>query len=406
VAEGGRGVGLNSTVSPHSERLTPKLSEAELRALSEGGGQEPLDAALDGLGGNTQLLEDYVFLEDVLSESAADAVERLAKTEAGWKLNEKWFLSKHDVVWARQTLGKRQSGKNIAELAILRNIGKQLIEEKYNAVVGTRLEIKATKMVAGQAVGVHNDSPDGARGRTEGYRLLYYPNREYIDSDGGHLFFYGSDAGPIIGGVRPVFNSGVLMRLSDRSYHAVSRVTGGARYTVAVLYWGYPILFDDRSKRAVVAQCLRKIIASKCEEVKYGTTTIADHRYHTYRLLVEWGAPLDVCLAGLMRPVPEVPVGAGQAIDLLSNEIAALVGPYVVQLIGGLNAGTSINDDRLDKDMKLVRLAAMLEQAEEEQAIARACRFIEDIGSFNGEIGRRIEIEVSRLRAEVVQVGD
>src|SRR5262249_37514808 len=132
--------------------------------------------------------------------------------------------------------------------------------------------------------------------------LLYYPNQQYVDSDGGYLLFYADDeGGVVVGGARPIFNSGVLMQLSDHSYHAVSRVHNGVRYVVALLYWGYPILFNQGAEKEKIIKCLRLIIAAGFEEKCYGSVTAADHFYHTYRLLVGWDVPFSVCLAGLMR---------------------------------------------------------------------------------------------------------
>src|SRR5260370_11922251 len=162
--------------------------------------------------------------------------------------------------------------------------------------------MKATKMGVGQGVGINKDSPDGNRGRTENYRLLYYPNREYKDLDGGQLFFYSvNDPPSVLDGIRPVFNSGVLMSLSERSYHSVCEVKEGVRYTVAVLYWGYPILSHVPSETAAVARCLKDMIEAGLEGVRFGNTTLAYHFYHTYRLLTEWNTPISTRLAGLMQ---------------------------------------------------------------------------------------------------------
>lgn len=391
-----------------TERLTAKLTGAELRGLSRDIGKVPVEPA--GVSADAPVTGvhqhgDYVLLDQILSEPAAEAIEQLAKSETAWTLNEQWFLSKHDVVWARQTFGECHSIHNLDELETLRRIGARLIEEKYNAVVGTRFEIKATKMNVGQVVGIHNDSPDGVRGRTEGYRLLYYPNKEYSDSDGGHLLFYSaSDPRAIIDGVRPVFNSGVLMRLSDHSYHAVSRVTRGVRYTVALLYWGYPILFEDELKKEVVTKCLRKTIAAGFEYVRYDTTTLAFHLYHTYRLLVEWGVPFSVCLSGLMRRVAGS--HSRQPIEISEAEISGLVDEYAVQLIRCLNSGRSSGNGELDRDMKIVQLASMLEKAEDAEGIARGCEFMSDIDGLDEKTMRRILVEVSRLRAEVASASN
>lgn len=356
------------------------------------------DAHRDGL----HRLGEHVLLDHLLCDRDAGTIERLVKNETAWNLNEKCFLSKHDAVWARHGFDERQSFPNIPQLEILRGKGKKLIEKTYNTVVGTRFEIKATKMVTGQWVGIHNDSPDGARGRTESYRFLYYPNREYVDSDGGHLLFYSaSDVGAIIDCVRPVFNSAVLMCLSDHSYHAVSEVTAGVRYTVAFLYWGYPILFEDERKREVVAKCLRKIIAAGFEEVRYSGTTLAYHLYHTYRLLTEWDAPFALCLAGLMRSVPGCHGPEARPIEISRAEVEELLDEDAVRVVRRLNCGRSNGNVDLDRGTKLVELASILEQAEDNQSIARAYNFVANIDGLDDKTRRKIELEVSRLRAEV-----
>ena len=391
-----------SSAAGNSTGLAPRLTQAEIGNLSAGG---VLGAANLGVASvdDTQLNENYVFLNKILSVPAAAAIERLAETESHWTLNEKWFLSKHDAVWTLKNASERQSAGE-DELTGLCEVGKRLIEDKFNAVIGRRFEIKVTKMQRGQAVGIHNDSPDGARGRTEGYRLLYYPNRRYTDSNGGHLFFLASDRGPVIAGVRPIFNSGLLMRLSDHSYHAVSRVTRGVRYTVAVLYWGYPLLFREENDREVVSICLRKLIASGLEEVKFGSTTVAYHLYHTFRLLAEWGAPLEVCLAGLIRQVPEAQTQAETLDSVGATVNGAELSPYTRRLVGNLNRDDAVGDERLNRDVQLVRLAAVLEQVETEEDIERANAYMKTVRALDLEMRRRINIEIARLTGEIVDV--
>lgn len=133
------------------------------------------------------------------------------------------------------------SGGNVSRELLV--AGRDLFENQFNSVIGNRFAVVSHKMVPGQLVGIHNNLPEQDRRRIENFRLVCYVDRDFQDEKGGHLILFGSkNVSDVLDAVRPVFNSAILMQLSDNSFHAVSRVRWGTRYSIVASYWGYSIL--------------------------------------------------------------------------------------------------------------------------------------------------------------------
>ncbi len=91
------------------------------------------------------------------------------------------------------------------------------------------IEITAHKLLAGQTIRVHNDFLDGE----ENYRLLVQLNRGWIDEQGGLLMLFSSaSANDVRRVLRPVHGSVFAFGISPASYHAVSTIHSGERYTL------------------------------------------------------------------------------------------------------------------------------------------------------------------------------
>lgn len=90
-------------------------------------------------------------------------------------------------------------------------------------------EITAHKLVSGQTIRIHNDYLEGR----ESHRLLVQLNRNWTDSQGGFLMLFGSaDPSDIRRVIRPLHGSAFAFAISPRSFHAVSQIQGGERYTL------------------------------------------------------------------------------------------------------------------------------------------------------------------------------
>ena len=90
-------------------------------------------------------------------------------------------------------------------------------------------EVTAHKLLPGQTIRVHNDH----RPRGETHRLLVQLNRGWDDEQGGLLLLFGSAAADDVRRIlRPTHRSATAFEISPKSFHAVSTIRRGERYTL------------------------------------------------------------------------------------------------------------------------------------------------------------------------------
>ena len=90
-------------------------------------------------------------------------------------------------------------------------------------------EVNAHKLVGGQTIRIHNDYIGG----DETHRILVQLNRGWDDDKGGMLMlFAGPRAEDVARVVRPTHASATSFEISPTSFHAVSTIHGGERYTL------------------------------------------------------------------------------------------------------------------------------------------------------------------------------
>jgi hypothetical protein len=100
--------------------------------------------------------------------------------------------------------------------------------------------------------------------------------------------------------------------MSDRSYHAVSDVREGTRYTVIYSFW------ERRSRRAQAQRGGIELDASDRDDIEpllgllrsagahrtpHSGEDLLNHLAGTYRILRRWGCPESLCVAGLFHSV-------------------------------------------------------------------------------------------------------
>lgn len=110
----------------------------------------------------------------------------------------------------------------------LTSIRKHL-EKAFEADLKEHPDITAHKLIPGQRIRLHNDFIPGAGT----HRLFMQFNKGWSDENGGLLLFFHSDDPTDIHKIfRPRHNSAVGFALTQNSYHAVSTIHAGTRFTL------------------------------------------------------------------------------------------------------------------------------------------------------------------------------
>ena len=109
------------------------------------------------------------------------------------------------------------------------------VADLFGTDLGERVDITAHRLVPGQRIRLHNDFIP----RAETHRLLIQLNRDWKDENGGFLlFFSSSDPSETPKVFRPVHNSAIGFAITPKSYHAVSMIHAGERFTLVYSFYG------------------------------------------------------------------------------------------------------------------------------------------------------------------------
>lgn len=112
---------------------------------------------------------------------------------------------------------------------------RRYMSQHFGKSVDNHIEITAHKLTRGQTIRIHNDFISGG----ESHRLLVQINRSWKPNDGGYLMLF-SEAEPesVRKLIKPINGSIQAFAISPKSYHAVSTVHSGERFTI--VYSFYP----------------------------------------------------------------------------------------------------------------------------------------------------------------------
>lgn len=114
---------------------------------------------------------------------------------------------------------------------------RQEMGKLLNARLDARIDVSAHKMHSGCRVGIHTDY--GPRGHA--CRLLVHLNRGWTSDDGGLLMLF-AEKDPALNseGTRyysPKHRRAIAFQISPTSFHAVSRICLGERYTLRFSFY-------------------------------------------------------------------------------------------------------------------------------------------------------------------------
>jgi Rps23 Pro-64 3,4-dihydroxylase Tpa1-like proline 4-hydroxylase len=162
----------------------------------------------------------------LIADDFADAALRWMETDAPWSLRVAGFYEQWEMHLDAETLPL--SLASLVAPATINRLALTMLQPLTRAEAEL-IEVTAHKLVAGQTIRIHNDYLEGQ----ESHRLLIQLNRGWTDRLGGLLMLFGSarpeDVRRI---VRPLHRSGFAFTISPRSFHAVSTIQDGERFTL------------------------------------------------------------------------------------------------------------------------------------------------------------------------------
>lgn len=173
----------------------------------------------------------YFSVEQALLNKSSLSILNWLETSAPWKLKIADFYEQYEFNFLDAELPLE-----IAEIFnkdALQTLTQQL-EQSFKVTLSNHIDITAHKLVSGQTIRLHNDYIQGQ----ETHRVLIQLNRGWEESKGGLLFFFNSDNPRDIHRVfLPIHNTSVAFEISPTSFHAVSTITSGDRYTLVLSFF-------------------------------------------------------------------------------------------------------------------------------------------------------------------------
>ncbi|WOH82137.1 cyclophane-containing peptide 2OG-Fe(II) oxygenase YhhC [Bradyrhizobium sp. BEA-2-5] len=161
-----------------------------------------------------------------LDSDLAENVLKWFETTAPWRLRVESFYEQYEM--------------NLHEAELPQEVAPVLSDERVDSLRRQLLnpiepqeliltEVNAHKLLPGQTIRIHNDYIGGE----ETHRVLIQLNRDWTDDCGGILMlFSGPTVEEVARLIRPRHASGMAFEISPTSYHAVSTIRSGERYTI------------------------------------------------------------------------------------------------------------------------------------------------------------------------------
>lgn len=168
----------------------------------------------------------HVSMTSALSPALVAAALEWMESDAPWKLRIESFYEQWEL--HLDTSALPSSLHALCAQATIDHLEATLVAPLNPGRIELA-EITAHKLLAGQTIKIHNDYLEGE----ETYRVLIQLNRGWLDEQGGMLMLF-STASPddLCRVIRPLHGTAFAFGISPRSFHAVSTIRSGERYTL------------------------------------------------------------------------------------------------------------------------------------------------------------------------------
>lgn len=231
----------------------------------------------------------------------------LESDQAPWSVHRESFFEQHEISLFKTDLPS--DVKRILSVSWLNSL-KSDLSKIFKTDLTNKFTVVAHKLTVGQGIGIHTDCPKNG---LETHRLVIYLNRDFDDSNGGHLILFNSDnPNDIHRIIRPIHNYAFGFAMSPRSYHAVSNMSKGQRYSINVSFWDerysndqFESVTKNFSKRIEhyhidIVSYLR---SNGAEDVNHSNRSVFDHLLGTASLIESFGYDFTLQKAGLYHSI-------------------------------------------------------------------------------------------------------
>jgi Rps23 Pro-64 3,4-dihydroxylase Tpa1-like proline 4-hydroxylase len=191
---------------------------------------EVCSGMIDSIFANSKISDRpfrHVRIPTILSEEQAGAALDWFECRAPWSLRVADFYEQDEFSLLATELS--ETIKFLVEPMFLRTI-RQAIQDDFGLPLPpTLIDVNAHKLTQGQTIRIHNDYIEGE----ETHRLLIQLNRGWTTEQGGLLMLFSGPAPEdVYGVILPRHRTGLAFEISPYSFHAVSQIKCGERYTL------------------------------------------------------------------------------------------------------------------------------------------------------------------------------
>jgi Rps23 Pro-64 3,4-dihydroxylase Tpa1-like proline 4-hydroxylase len=172
-------------------------------------------------------------ISPVLSDDRAAVALEWLKQRAPWILRIEDFYEQEEF----SLFEPRAAISFLVENSFLEQM-RELIRREFDLrIAPVVVDVNAHRLTRGQTIRIHNDFIDGK----ETHRLLIQLNTGWMADQGGLLMLFSGPAPENVSRIiLPKHRSALAFEISPRSFHAVSEVKHGERYTIVYSFRATP----------------------------------------------------------------------------------------------------------------------------------------------------------------------
>ncbi len=177
----------------------------------------------------------HAVIQQILSHGDADAVLGWLADGAAWTLRVENFYEQHEFSLLSTDLPP--VARPLVHGEFIARVADHLVETFELRARPSLVDVSAHRLTPGQTIRVHNDFI----GDEETHRVLIQLNAGWSAEQGGLLMLFASeDPASVRNVILPKHGSGFAFEISPRSFHAVSTIKSGERYTLVYTFRADP----------------------------------------------------------------------------------------------------------------------------------------------------------------------